>query len=92
MSNGELLNERTCDECGQATMTRHWQEVNFCANCGVEADPTERDREEHLSFGMSLSREEIAQLVNDEEIALTRALRDDRHVTLHLRKAHRSTR
>jgi hypothetical protein len=39
----ELLNERKCGECGQVTMTRDWQEVNFCANCGVEAGSVEAE-------------------------------------------------
>lgn len=92
MSNDELLNERTCVECGQATMTRHWQVVNFCANCGVRVGSTETDSQEHLSFGMSLSRDEIDRLINDEEIARTRALRNDRRVTIHLQKSHQPPR
>lgn len=87
MEDSELLTERKCDECGQVTMTRHWQDVSFCANCGVETDSTEADRQEHLSVGISLSSDEVDRLVDGEEISLTRAVTDDHHLTINLMKA-----
>lgn len=87
MGERELLNERKCDECGQMTMTRHWQDVSFCSNCGVKADSTEADRQEHFSIGISLSPDEVDQLVDGEEISLTRAVTDDHHLTVNLMKA-----
>lgn len=79
-----LLNERKCTECGQVTMTKHWQEVEFCANCGVEVDSTGADRREHLSVGLSLSYDDVTRLVDGEEVSITRAVSDDRHLTVHL--------
>lgn len=87
MDDKGLLNERKCNECGQVTMTRHWQDVNFCANCGVEADSTADDRQNHLSVGLVLSFDEIDQLINGEEVSLTRAVNNDQHLTLHLMKS-----
>lgn len=87
MNDGELLNERKCDECGQVTMTRHWQDISFCANCGVEVDSTEVDRQEHLSIGIALSPDEVEQLVDGEEISLTRSVTNDHHLTINLMKA-----
>lgn len=80
------LNQRKCDECGQVTMTRYWQEVKFCANCGVEVDSTEADRQDHLSVGMTLSYDEVDRLIDGEEISLARAVGDDQHLTVHLKK------
>lgn len=87
MNDRELLNERKCDECGQVTMTRHWQDVAFCANCGVETDSTEADRGDHLSVGISLSPDEVDQLVDGEEISLTRAVTNDHRLTINLMKS-----
>lgn len=86
MNDGELLNERKCDECGQVTMTRHWQKVTFCANCGVEADSTEADRQEHFSVGIPLSPDEVDRLVDGEEVSVSRAVSDDHHLTVNLMK------
>lgn len=87
MNDGELLNERKCGECGQVTMTRHWQSVSYCANCGVETDSTEADRHESLSVGISMSHDEVDRLVDGEELSLTRSVTDDCHLTVNLLKA-----
>ncbi|WP_372911653.1 hypothetical protein [Salinigranum sp.] len=87
MNDRELVNEWKCDECGQVTMTRYWQDVTFCSNCGVEAGSTEVDRQEHFSVGISLSPDEVDQLVDGEEISLTRSITDDHHLTVNLMKA-----
>lgn len=87
MDDSVLLNERKCTECGQVTMTKHWQAVTFCANCGVGFDSTAADRQEHLSVGLTLSPDEVTQLVAGDEVELTRAVDNERHLTVHLMKA-----
>lgn len=86
MAHKELLNERKCPECGQVTMTKHWQDVKFCANCGVGAQSTATDRNDHLSVGLSLSSDEVDQLIDGEEVSITRAVSNDRHLTVNLIK------
>lgn len=86
MNDGELLNERKCDECDQVTTTRHWQTVTFCANRGVEADSTGADRREHFSVGIPLSPDEVDRLIDGEEVSLSRAVSDDHHLTVNLMK------
>ncbi|PSP98772.1 hypothetical protein BRC94_08360 [Halobacteriales archaeon QS_5_70_17] len=80
------LNERTCPECGQTTLTRQWQEVNFCAGCGVEFGSTGDDRGSHVAVGLVLSRGEVDRLVDGEEVSRTRAVSNDRRVTVNLLK------
>lgn len=80
------LNERKCDECGQVTMTKHWQEVEFCAGCGVEFVEAEVDHREHIAVGLSLSHDEVDRLVDGREISLTRAVSNDRRLTVQLLK------
>lgn len=87
MDDRVLLNEKKCTECGQVTMTKQWQEVTFCANCGIRVDSAGADRTEHLAVGLTLSPDEVNQLVAGKEVELTRAVDADRHLTVHLMKA-----
>lgn len=81
------FNERKCGECGQMTLTQHWQEVNYCGACGVEFDSLEDDRQEHFAVGLSLSHDQVDRLIDGEEVTLTRAVSDDRQLTVNLIKS-----
>lgn len=82
----EPVNESKCPDCGQVTITKHWQAVRFCANCGVEFDSTTADRDDHVAVGLTLTPDEVDQLVDGEEVTITRAVSDDQQLTVQLIK------
>lgn len=89
MSTSGPLNERTCPECGQTTLTKQWQEVNFCAGCGVEFGSTDDDRQSHVAVGLVLSCEEVDRLADGREVSRSRSVSNDRRVTVNLLKEPR---
>ena len=84
MSTRGPLSETKCAECGQVTLTEHWQDVNYCASCGVAFDSTDTDRQDHLAVGLMLSHAEVEQLGAGKEITLTRAVSNDQLLTVDL--------
>ncbi len=65
-------------------MTENWQDVNYCASCGVAFDSTDTDRDDHLAVGLTLSHDDVAQLDDGKEITLTRSISDSQLLTVDL--------
>ena len=78
------LTEAKCTECGQVTMTEDWQDVNYCANCGVAFDSNDTDREHHLAAGLALTQDDITRLDYGKEVTLTRSVNNDQLLTVNL--------
>ncbi|EMA46305.1 hypothetical protein C449_04710 [Halococcus saccharolyticus DSM 5350] len=84
MSIRSPLSEAKCTECGQVTLTEDWQDVNYCASCGVAFDSADTDRDDHLAVGLMLSHDEVTQLDNGKEVTLTRSISNSQLLTVDL--------